>query len=159
MRKGFRTLIRNEDGSVAVEASVVLPVLMLLALGVLQFGFVINMYMTATSAASAGLQTFAVMRGVSGSYNAAVAAAKNVASRAAWKVAAADIAVTLTVNGTTCTTDTGCDLALAAGGPPSTGGAGGTSEVNVSIACKGLKFLPALPVMCPVAAKLQGPVQ
>lgn len=150
---------RDEEGSVATEAAFVLPVLMLLAFGILQFGFILNIYMTATTAAAVGLQTLSVMRGVSGSYNATVAAAKNTAVLSACKVQAADVTVNVLINGTACTTNSACDTALAAAAPPSTGGAGGTSEVSVTIACTGLQLLPSLPVMCPITSDLKGVVQ
>jgi Flp pilus assembly protein TadG len=159
MPQKLSTLQHDEDGAVAVEASLVLPVLLLLALGILQFGIIMNTYMTATSAASAGLQTFSVMRGISGSYTAALAAAKSAALRSIWNVSSSDVSVSFLVNGSSCASDTACDLALTNAAPPSTGGAGGTSQVSISIACKGLKFLPELPVMCPVNAMLQGTVQ
>lgn len=152
-------LMRDRDGGVALEAAVVLPVLLVLALGILQFGIIMNIYMTATAAAAAGLQTFSVMRGISGSYNATVTAAKNAAQLAAWRVSATDVTVSVYVNGTACATDTSCDLALTNAAPPSTGGAGGTTKVGVTVACTGLRFLHSLPSMCPITTEIQGIVQ
>jgi Flp pilus assembly protein TadG len=159
MKQKISALVTSEEGSVAVEASVVLPVLLMLALGILQFGIIMNTYMTATSAAAAGLQSISVMRGISGSYTAALNAAKAAATRSIWNVPSSDVSVSFSVNGSSCASDTACDLALTSAAPPSSGGAGGTSQVSISIACKGLRFLPELPVMCPVNAVLQGTVQ
>lgn len=149
---------RNQDGSVVAEAALALPLLLLVAMGILQFGFVMNLYITATTAAAVGLQTFSVMRNVPGAYDATVTAATNAAVSSAWKVLASNVTVGIRVNGVTCTSAT-CDNALIAAGPATTGGAGGTSEVSVTIACTGLTFLPSLPVMCPVSASLKGTIQ
>ena len=54
--------LRNERGQAMVEFALVLPILMALLLGIIQFGIVFNNYITLTDATRAGARKAAVSR-------------------------------------------------------------------------------------------------
>jgi Flp pilus assembly protein TadG len=62
-RAGAR--LGQEDGQALVEFAVILPVLMLLVTGIIQFGLMFNKYITLTDAVNSGAQTLALGRGLS----------------------------------------------------------------------------------------------
>lgn len=152
-------LLRDEVGSAVAEAAIVLPLLITVVLAAIQYSITMNIYMTATSAAAAGLQAFDTYRGISNSYAAATTAATTAAQLAAWKVASADVTVQLWVGSTQCSSNSACDLLLTNNGPPGSGGPGALTKIQVQIACNGLNFLPALPSFCPVVVNMNGVVQ
>jgi Flp pilus assembly protein TadG len=57
-----RIEIRSERGQAMTEFAVVLPILVVLLLGIVQFGIVFNNYVTLTDAVRAGARTAAVSR-------------------------------------------------------------------------------------------------
>jgi Flp pilus assembly protein TadG len=57
--------LRREDGQALVEFAVVLPVLLMIVTGIIQFGLLFNKYITLTDAARNGAQTLAIGRGLS----------------------------------------------------------------------------------------------
>jgi Flp pilus assembly protein TadG len=59
------TKIRNERGQTMVEFALVLPMLVVLLLGIFQFGVAFNNYVTLTDAVRAGARKAAVSRGSS----------------------------------------------------------------------------------------------
>jgi TadE-like protein len=128
MSKNAWKLVTNEEGAALIEAVFVLPLLIFMVIAALQFSITMNIYMTATSAAAAGLKVFDAYRGITGSYTAATNAATNAAKLSAWKIAASDISVSLWVNSSACSTDTACDAALTSNGPPGTGGPGSSTK-------------------------------
>ncbi len=67
-----RWSMRNEKGQTMVEFVIVLPILLLLLLGILQFGVVFNNYITLTDAVRAGARQAAVGRSVADPTGAAV---------------------------------------------------------------------------------------
>jgi Flp pilus assembly protein TadG len=158
----------NENGTAMIEAVLVLPLLIIIVVGILQFAIAMNIYMTATSAAVAGVQVFDTYRGIPNSYTAATTAAKNAMQLAAWKIATSDISISLWVNSSPCSADSSCDLALTNNGPPGSGGAGSSTKIQVQVNCRGLNLLPtmpflttslSLPSLCPVIVQLNGVVQ
>jgi Flp pilus assembly protein TadG len=64
--------LRREDGQSLVEFAIVLPVLLLLVTGIIQFGTVYNKYLTLTDAARSGAETLALGHGQSNPCDAAV---------------------------------------------------------------------------------------
>ncbi|MGH3609522.1 MAG: TadE/TadG family type IV pilus assembly protein [Pseudonocardiaceae bacterium] len=56
---------RGEDGQAMVEFAIVLPLLLLLVTGIIQFGLLFNKYITLTGAVRSGARTLAVGRGLS----------------------------------------------------------------------------------------------
>jgi len=71
--------IRDENGQTMAEFAMVLPILVLLLFGVIQFGILFNNYVTLTDAVRAGARKAAVSRplGPSGAVAAAQAAVRN----------------------------------------------------------------------------------
>jgi Flp pilus assembly protein TadG len=57
-----RNLKRNEQGQTMVEFTLVLPVLMVVLFGIIQFGITFNNYVALTDAVRAGARTAAVSR-------------------------------------------------------------------------------------------------
>jgi Flp pilus assembly protein TadG len=53
---------RNEDGQAITEFALVLPILMAILLGIIQFGIIFNNYITLTDATRAGARKAAVSR-------------------------------------------------------------------------------------------------
>ena len=110
------TLVTDERGQAAVEFALILPILMALLLGIIQFGIVFNNYVTITDAARAGARKAAVSRFLSDNGAAAKTVAKNsaqgldqsklgvdvkactagVCSTTAWNVPGSDVVVTTT---------------------------------------------------------------
>jgi Flp pilus assembly protein TadG len=84
--------LRAEDGQAITEFALVLPVLVALLLGIIQFGIVFNNYLTITDAARAGARKAAVSRflGDNG------AAAKATAESSAQQLKTPDLKVTVT---------------------------------------------------------------
>ena len=85
-------VLRREDGQAITEFALILPVLVALLLGIIQFGIVFNNYLTITDAARAGARKAAVSRflGDNG------AAAKTTAQNSAQQLNQTDLKVTVT---------------------------------------------------------------
>jgi Flp pilus assembly protein TadG len=164
----IRKACSDETGSVLIEAGLVIPLLIFVALGAIQFSIVMNLYATATSAAAAGIQTFDTYRNIPGAYTASVNAATTAAQLTAWKMASSDISFQFWVGSTSCTL-TACDSLLATGAAdPSKGTTGSPTKIQVSLNCRGLNLLPAmpflgktlsLPSLCPVVVQMSGAIQ
>lgn len=75
-----RLQLANEDGQAIVEFALVLPLLMALLLGIVQFGILWNNYETITDAARIGARKAAVARFYGDNGAAAIAAAKAAAT-------------------------------------------------------------------------------
>ena len=72
--------IRQEDGQGMVEFAMVLPILMAVMLGIVQFGIIFNNYETLTDASRVAARRAATSRFVGDNGASAVTAAKNAAS-------------------------------------------------------------------------------
>ena len=64
--------LRREDGQALVEFAVVLPLLLLLVTGIIQFGLLFHQYITLTDAVESGAQTLALGRGLTNACDPAV---------------------------------------------------------------------------------------
>jgi Flp pilus assembly protein TadG len=103
-------LRKDRQGVAALEFAVVAPVLLLIMFGMAEFGIVLNQYLTLTNATIVGASQFAFSAGVDGTpYSDAISAINTAAT------GLTPLTITLSVNGTQCTTDTGCQAALAGG--------------------------------------------
>jgi len=58
--KGFRNLRKSERGQSAVEFALVLPILIIILLGIIEFGWFLNAKITITSAAREGARVYAI---------------------------------------------------------------------------------------------------
>jgi Flp pilus assembly protein TadG len=72
--------MREERGQTMAEFAIVLPVLVVLLFGVIQFGILFNNYVTLTDAVRAGARTAAVSRNDANPTGAATTAVRNSAS-------------------------------------------------------------------------------
>jgi Flp pilus assembly protein TadG len=73
-------LLRQEDGQAFVEFALVLPILIALLLGIVQFGIIFNNYETMTDAARVAARKAAIARFTGDSGTSARAAARDAAS-------------------------------------------------------------------------------
>jgi Flp pilus assembly protein TadG len=101
-------VMRREDGQAITEFALILPVLVALLLGIIQFGIVFNNYLTITDAARAGARKAAVSRFLGDNGAAATTTAQNSAQQlnqtdlkvlvtsTNWDVPGSDVAVTVT---------------------------------------------------------------
>jgi Flp pilus assembly protein TadG len=96
-------------GAVAVEFAIVAPVLLAMLTGTAQFGLTLNQFVILTNAVATGAQLFSISRGTMPTpYTSTVAAIE----AAAPNLIPANLTITLSVNGTACTTDAACQTAL-----------------------------------------------
>jgi Flp pilus assembly protein TadG len=75
-----RIQIRNDSGQTMTEFALVLPVIVLLLFGIIQFGIAFNNYIAVTDAARTGARKAAVSRGITDPAGATEAAARASAS-------------------------------------------------------------------------------
>jgi Flp pilus assembly protein TadG len=75
-----KRLMRDERGQTMAEFAVVLPILVVLLFGIVQFGILFNNYVTLTDAVRAGSRTAAVSRDASDPESAATASVRASAS-------------------------------------------------------------------------------
>jgi Flp pilus assembly protein TadG len=103
----------SESGVAAIEFAFLAPVFLLIIGGVCQFTMVLSNYVTLEHAVGEGARVLAISRGdstpVTDAHAQLVASAGNLNS--------SNITVSYSVNGATCSTDTGCGAAMAAGVP------------------------------------------
>jgi Flp pilus assembly protein TadG len=110
MHSSFRRLIRSREGVSAIEFAIILPVLLTILVGIFQFGTAMSNYLVLTNAAAKGALTLALSRGTTTPYTSTTAAIT-----AAPNLTAANITTTVTVNGSTCSSDATCLTNLLAG--------------------------------------------
>ncbi len=103
--------MRDNGGVSAIEFALIAPVLMTMILGLFKFGLAVSQYLALTNGVGQGALTFGLSRGTATPYTSAQAAVTSGAT----SLAAASITITLSVNGTACTSDSGCSTALVAG--------------------------------------------
>lgn len=98
--------LKNETGQTMTEFAIVLPILVVLLFGIIQFGILFNNYITLTDAARAGAREAAVSRNDADPNGAATTAVRNAAAdlnqtnlgvtvNSAWQ-AGTDVTVTAT---------------------------------------------------------------
>jgi Flp pilus assembly protein TadG len=121
---------KNQRGAAVVDFALVLPILLALLFGTVQFGWLMNNYLALTNAASMGARQLASERGYATPYTdtqQAILGATSALNSA--------LTITMSVGGTTCTSDSTCATAL---GTSTTAPPAGT-EASVSL---GYSFTP-----------------
>jgi Flp pilus assembly protein TadG len=99
----------GSEGATLVEFALSVPILLLFVIGIIQFGFSLNQYLMLTNAVATGAQLFSISRASTTTpYTSTVSAIQ----AAAPNLATASLTITLSVNGTACTTDAACQTAL-----------------------------------------------
>jgi Flp pilus assembly protein TadG len=123
--------IKKQKGAAAVEFALVAPVLLLIVLGVAQFGWLLGNYLMVANAASSGARYFASQRGTANPYS----ATQTQVQTSAGTLSSANLTIATSVNGATCTSDSTCASDLTS--------AGGTSSVGTaSVTVTYTKFSP-----------------
>lgn len=149
-------VVRDGTGAILVEFTLLLPALLLLLMGIFQFGLVFYNYIMVTNAAAAGARTFAYGRWDSNIYTDTAAAINSASSNLS------GLTIALSVNGTACASNSACQTALqnaytAAVIPPE------PVSVTVQYACNGNAIMPTylinLTGVCPLTSTTRQPVQ
>jgi Flp pilus assembly protein TadG len=136
MRPGLGAF-RDQSGAAAVEFALIAPALLMILLGIIQFGITLNNYLELTDGVRSGGRTFAVSRSSSTPYTSTIAAIE----ASAPNLSATQIAnnTTVEVNGAQCTSDSDCSNKL-------TAAPGGAGYVSTSYSCDlhvmGVDFAP-----------------
>src|ERR1700681_341331 len=112
-------LARDHAGAALLEFTLVLPVLLFIMMGAVQFGTVVFNLNVVANATAAGIRQLTISRGeavvagppASGPYTDTVTQIDGYFSASDLK--SKYVTITVVVNGTTCTTDTSCQSALA----------------------------------------------
>lgn len=135
MRTSRGDAAREEAGTAALEFAIVAPVLLMILLGIVQFGVTINNYLELTGGVGAGGRAFAIGRS---SATPRTTATAMIASSAP-NLTATNMVFTLQVNGAACATDAACQTAL-------TAAVGGSASVSASYPCNltimGVNYAP-----------------
>jgi Flp pilus assembly protein TadG len=135
----------DRAGTVSIEFAIIAPVLLLLVLGTFQFGIVISNYVVLTDAVGTGARQLSLSRGDSTPYTDTQSAITGTASN----LTASSITITMSVNGTSCTSDSACQTALS-------NAAGKSATVSASYPCSlsvyGINFAPS----CTLSAQMTG---
>ena len=136
VRRDLRDLLSDRSGAPAVEFALIAPLLLMLIMGIIQFSITLNNYIELTEAVRTGARNLAISRAMSAATPYTTTVADIGAS--AGNLTASNITVTLSVNGTACTTDSGCLTALSTA-------AGQTATVTATYPCSltvmGVNFL------------------
>ncbi len=116
---------RDPGGTAAVEFAILIPVLTFALIGAFILGLTLNNYIQLTNAAEAGINQLTLSRGDSMPYTSTTNAVKNAALALTPQ---SSLTITLTVNGSTCSSDSGCQTAL-------TSASGKSANVRVTFPC------------------------
>lgn len=130
-----RVLVRclEDSGGAAVEFALVLPFLLLLLFGIIQFGLTLYHFEMLTGAVRTGSRQLAIDRGAATPLTDTL----NEIYGSAASLAKGNLRIILKVNGTTCATDAACGGALASGLPVTV-----TASYPCNLTIIGFKFAP-----------------
>ncbi|WP_082729535.1 TadE/TadG family type IV pilus assembly protein [Burkholderia sp. FL-7-2-10-S1-D7] len=101
--------MKSQKGSAAIEMAVTMPFIIMILLGMAQFGWLLANFIAVSNAASSAVRTFASQRGTTTPYTTTLAQAKAAASF----LNQGGITINTTVNGIACSDDAGCAADLA----------------------------------------------
>ncbi len=139
-------LVKDCNGTAAIEFALVLPMLLAIVLGIIQFSLIFNNITVLTNAASSGALVFSQGRALASPRSTAVTQVQ----QAAGSLVQADLTITTSVQGANCAGDAACLTALASAYP------GGSAAVTVSYPCplilgaEGLQWLGISTSFCPL---------
>ena len=136
--------LKDRGGASAVEFALLAPILLVLALGIAQFGIVLNNYVMLTEATADGARQLALSRGSASPYTNTVNAIQNAANN----LTAGNITITTIVNGTACTSDATCQTALSSASGQA---ASVTATYPCSLVVMGVNYAPS----CTLSATTQ----
>ena len=118
----------------ALEFALLVPALVLIIFGGIQFGFTLNNYSALASATRAGARQFALSRGDA----TPMTDTKNQIYGVAPNLTKASLTISLSVNGTACASDASCSTALVSGLPATV-----TASYPCSLQVGGINFAPS----------------
>ena len=129
-------ILADRAGSPAVEFALIAPLLFALMMGIIQIGIVFNNYVELIDGVRSGSRNLAISRSTTTPWTTSTAAV----TASAANLTAANVSITLKVNGVACSTDSTCVTALstAAGLPASVSA---TYPCNLSI--MGVNYSPS----------------
>jgi Flp pilus assembly protein TadG len=105
---------RDCAGSVALEFAMVVPLLLAVLLGIVQFAIFFNTMAVLTNATASGALVFSQGRSFPTPYSSAVSAIQT----SAGTLNIANLGITASVSGVPCASDTTCQSAFGSGGVP-----------------------------------------
>jgi Flp pilus assembly protein TadG len=156
MRLRLFDVASDHSGTALVEFTFVLPVVLFLLLGMLQFGIIFYNYVLVTRATALGTRTLSISRLDLKAYTDTTSVITNAATNIS------GLTITMSVNGTACSSDSACQSALqsahnAYAVPPQ------PVSVTVSYSCSSTSVVPAylinLTGICPLTATMQSAVE
>jgi len=103
-------ILKDQKGAALLEFAIVLPLILLIALGIMQFGSFLNSYTILANATAVGARFFAAQGGSSTAYN----DTKNQVITSAAALNVNNLVITMAVAGINCT-DPNCGTKLIAG--------------------------------------------
>ena len=109
-KAGMPNRRKRQSGVAAVEFALLAPPLLVIVLGIAQFGWLLGNYVMVSNAASSGARYFAAQRGSSTPYS----STKTQVNASSAYLNSSDLSITTYVNGTQCTSDSDCQTALSA---------------------------------------------
>jgi Flp pilus assembly protein TadG len=156
MRLRWFDVARDQSGTALVEFTFVLPVVLFLLLGMLQFGIIFYNYVLVTRATEIGVRTLSISRLDPNAYTHVEATINQAATNIS------GLTIAMSVNGTACSSNSGCQTALqsahnAFAVPPQ------PVSVTVSYSCSSTSIMPAdlinLTGICPLTSTMYASVE
>lgn len=102
---GLTRFVTNNAGAAMVEFTIVVPLLIMITMGVIQFGYNLNLMNALTNATSAGARLLSISRGSPTVYTDTLSAVR---TNNANNFDTTQLTIAISVNGTTCATDAAC---------------------------------------------------
>jgi Flp pilus assembly protein TadG len=122
--------LKKQRGVAVVEFALFAPLLMLLVIGIAQFGWMFSNYVMVANAASSGARYFASQRGTTNPYS----STQTQVGTSAALLTTSKLTIATSVNGAACTSDSSCAADLTS--------AGGTSAVGTATVTVSYTFVP-----------------
>jgi Flp pilus assembly protein TadG len=158
MRLRLFDVARDDSGTALVEFTFVLPVVLFLLLGLLQFGIIFYNYVMVTRAAEMGARALSISRLDNHVYS----DVESTITQATSNLPSGSLTINLYVNGTQCSSNSTCQSALttaynALAVPPE------PVSVNISFSCSSTSIVPAylinLAGICPLTSTMYAAVE
>jgi Flp pilus assembly protein TadG len=157
MTRIFRSLHKDTDGSVLLEATLVMPVIVVLIAGIADYGVTLYQYHTLSTATSSALRQLIVSRGFNNPYASTIAQYKTWAPNIA--VTSSQVTVSVEDPSTTPSTMKTCtDVTTVTCKTLLDAAAGKQATVKLNYACK-TTFLPNIASPCPIKITMSGMIE
>jgi Flp pilus assembly protein TadG len=131
MRRRREAMRRKQQrGVAAVEFALFAPLLMVIVIGIAQFGWMFSNYVMVANAASSGARYFAAQRGTTNPFS----STQTQVGASAALLTTSKLTIAAAVNGAACSSDSSCAADLTS--------AGGTSAVGTATVTVSYTFVP-----------------